>query len=82
MNGKPASSTGASSTAFTSSRARGPATATCAHCSVTEIACTSSSGQRHCAQNSRCAITSPAAAVVVVTQEMPLARAAPRCRRP
>ena len=37
MNGKPALSTGAASTPFSSSRDRGPATATCAHCSVTEI---------------------------------------------
>ena len=46
----------ASTTRRRTSRARGPATAICAQCSVTEASCTSSSGHRPCRQNSRCCI--------------------------
>ena len=68
-----ASAPGAS--AATTARARGPATATCAHWSVTGTIATSSSGHRHSAQNSRWLSTSPAAAVVVVTRNRSPSRA-------
>ena len=54
------------STSSSKARDCGPATANCAHCSVTEIRRTSQSGRSTWAANSRWPITSPAAAVVVV----------------
>ena len=60
---------GGSTILRSTSRERGPATENCAHCSVTEANCTSSSGHSHWWQNSRCCITLPALAVVVVTMK-------------
>ncbi len=50
----------------TRSNAFGPATANCAQASVVEVRLSFQVGQKTCATNSRCAMTSAAAAVVVV----------------
>ena len=50
----------------TTSRARGPTTATVVHCSVTLVACTRSSGHSVCSHSSRWSRTGAALPVVVV----------------
>ena len=68
MNGKPSFDRSSAGSTISCSRSRvfGPAIENCAHWSDTEVSCTSSSGNSTCRQNSRCCITSPALAVVVV----------------
>ncbi len=63
------------------SRAIGPASAAAAHCSVTDVANTSSSGHSTCSRHSRCCMTLTAFTVVVVISVMRFGRAAKSCRR-
>ena len=63
------------------SRERGPATENCAHCSVTETICTSSSGHSTWWQNSRCCSTLAGVGRRGRDDEMLLGRAGSRCRR-
>jgi hypothetical protein len=51
------------------SRERGPTTATVAHCSVTDVQCTRSSGHSVCSHSSNHSITAAALPVVVVTRK-------------
>ena len=70
MNGKPSRLTSRSgASAPTTSRERGPAIATVAHCSVTEVQWTRSSGHSVCSHSSNQSSTFAALPVVVVTRK-------------
>ena len=70
MNGKASASSGTSvSSAPISSRARGPFTATVAHCSVTLVQYTRRSGHSVCSHSSNRSSTVAAPPVVVVTKK-------------
>ena len=82
MNGKPALSIGAASSRFSSSRDRGPATATCAHCSVTETACDVELRPEALQAELQVRHHLPGRRGGGGEEEVRLAAAAPRCRRP